>query len=149
MENSDDDLEIINEFEIFADLWYTNTTPLVYDFQFRFMPNRIRKGSRVYLIIEIRPNVPHATDLERYYTNLAIVSPFRIFIEESDCMPCVPCESDLRMVIEGEEVELRERCKGYYLLDTEDLREGIYNVWFKLEFGDSVFISPTQQLQIF
>ena len=149
MPESDEALEITNQFEIIPSLWYTDTIPLVYNFEFKFMPNKIRKGSRTFLIIEIRPNVPHATDLEKYYTNLAIVSPFRIYIEQSDCMPCVPCESDLRMVIEGDEVELRERCAGYYLLDTEDMREGIYNVWFKLEMGESVYISPSQQLQIF
>lgn len=140
---------IPNEFEILPDLWYTTTAPMIYNFEFKFMPNRVRLGSKIFLIIHFRPNVPHASDMERYYTNLAIAAPLKIFIEQSDCMPCVPKEEDLRMVVDGDTVQYREKCSGYYFLDTTELDKGIYNVWFEFEFGECTYISDKNQLQIF
>lgn len=139
---------IENSFQIYPDLWYTTTIPIVYDFNFVFRPNKIRKGSKRYLIVDIEPNVPKTSDLKRYYENLAIVSPIKINIEQL-CGDCVPEEKDLRIIIENDDVELREKCTGYYFLNTEELDEGIYNVWFTMEFGESTHISDKQQLQIF
>ena len=140
---------ITNEFEILPDLWYTTTAPMIYNFDFKFMPNRIRLGSKIFLIIQFRPNVPHASDMERYYTNLAIAAPLKIYIEQSDCMPCAPKEEDLRVVVDGEMVEYREKCAGYYFLDTTELDKGIYEVWFELSLGESVYVSEKNNLQIF
>ena len=141
---------IDNSFQILPDLWYADTLPIVYDFSYTFRPNKIRKGSKRFLIVEITPNVPTATDLLRYYENLAIVSPLRINIE-MECVPCMPEEQDLRMVVECHEIEYREMCSGFYMLDTCELELdcGIYNVWFEMEFGESIHISEKQQLQIF
>jgi len=139
---------IENCFEIFPDLWYTTPIPVVFDFNFHFQPNKFRKGSKQYLIIEIIPNVPRGTDLERYYHNLAIVSDMNITIEQQ-CGDCLPAERDLRMVVEDEKVDFREKRFGYYQLDTEDLDCGIYNVSFKLEFGGNVYISDQMPLQVY
>lgn len=140
--------EVNNFFEIYPDLWYTTPIPVVYDFNFSFRPNRLRKGSKQYLLINILPNVPTATDLGRYYENLAIVSNIRISIEQF-CGPCTPQEADLRSIVDDELVTLREKTMAYFQLDTEDLDCGMYNVWFKLEMGENVYVSDKMQLQIF
>jgi hypothetical protein len=142
-----------NKFEIYPDLWYISTIPAVYGFEFQFQPNRIRKGSVKYLTIKIQPNVPRATELERYYTNLAIQSNLKISIEQN-CGHCpIPEESDLRMIVEDELVTIRDRIFGFYKLDTSedglDLDCGIYNVWFTLAYADSIEISPKMQFQVY
>lgn len=150
--DGDDPVIQTKEFQIYPDLWYTGTTPIVYDFSFRFQPNRIRKGSKQYLIVQIKPNVRNASDLEEYYTNLAIAAPLKISIEQ-ECVECMPEEQDLRLVVDEEDIDYREKCLGYYLLDTTedglDLKEGLYNVWFEMTFGDSIYVSEKMQLQIF
>lgn len=133
---------------IYPNLFFATPLPVVYDFQFRFRPNRLRQGSKRYLIIEITPNVPNQGDLIRYYTNLAIISPLKISIEQA-CVECMPQEQDLRLVIDSDDVTLREACRAYYMLDTTEMSCGIYNVWFEMEFGESLYISDKQQLQIF
>lgn len=143
-----DSVEQAYNWAIYPNLFFATPLPVVYDFQFRFRPNRIRQGSKRYLIIEIVPNVPDQGDLVRYYTNLAIVSPLKISIEQA-CVECMPQEQDLRLVVDAVNVTLREKCRAYYMLDTEDLDCGIYNVWFEMEFGESLYISDKQQLQIF
>jgi len=139
-----------NPFQILPDLWYTTPLPIAYDFSFGFRPNKLRAGSKRYLIIDIMPNVPRATDLERYFTNLCIVTPLKISIEQA-CVDCMPKEEDLRLMIDREDVEFRKKAQGFYFLDTVDLdmKCGIYNVWFEMEFGKSTYISDKQQLQIF
>jgi hypothetical protein len=61
----------------------------------------------------------------------------------------MPQEQDLRLVIDSDDVTLREACRAYYMLDTTEMSCGIYNVWFEMEFGESLYISDKQQLQIF
>jgi hypothetical protein len=135
-------------FDIIPDLWYTTPIPVVYDFNFKFQPNRLRHGSRQYLVIEVIPNVPRASDLKSYYENLAIVAQISINIEQT-CGPCVPQEEDLRLVVDNEPVPIREKRFAYYKLDTTEMDCGIYNVWFRLEFGDNTYISDKNQIQIF
>jgi hypothetical protein len=126
----------------------TSPVPLVHDFTFTFRPNKLVQGSKQYLIVNVRPNVPHASELERYYLTLAINSPLHIYISQR-CGPCAPAEEDLRIVVDGELVESREKCLGYYFLDTTEMDCGIYDVWFELELVDSLYISPKSQLQIY
>lgn len=145
---NNDSTSIENKFSIYPSLWFTDTTPIVYDFNFSFKPNKLKKNSKRWLIIEITPNIPNESDLASYYMNLATISPFKIFISQK-CAPCMPEEADLRLKVDGENVELRERCTGYYLLDTKDLDCGLYDVWFELEIGDSIYISDHQTLQIY
>lgn len=139
-----------NSFYIYPSLWYTSPDPIVYGFEFGFTPNRIRKGERRWIIVDVRPNVPTATDLERYYVNLAVASPLKIWIEQA-CGDCVPAEQDLRLIVEGEDVQFRRNVEGYYFLDTDELEMacGIYNVWFEMEFGESKYISENMQLQVY
>lgn len=139
---------INNFFEIFPQLWYTSPVPIVYDFAFHFQPNRLRQGSRQYLIVEVTPNVPRSTDLARYYTNLAIGANLSITIEQA-CGDCVPAERDLRVIVDDEPITHREKCFGYYQLDTEEMACGIYHITFKMEFGTNLFISDRMQLQIY
>lgn len=141
---------VTNEFRILSDLWYADSMPIVYDFSYGFRPNRIKKGERRWLTVDVVPNVPNSSDLERYYTNLAIASPIKIFIEKK-CGECVPAEKDLRMVVEEGSVEHRRGSEGYFFLDTVELDMdcGIYDVWFELEFGENKYISENLQLQIF
>jgi hypothetical protein len=146
-----DDLElseIVNQFEVHSDLWFTSTAPMIYDFDIRFLPNRVRKGSKRYLLIQCKPNVPTGSEMEAYYANLAATSPLRIYIEQT-CGECLPEEEDLRMVVEGALVEHREKCYAYYFLDTTDMDLGLYDIWFEFDFGECTHISEKQQLQIF
>lgn len=140
--------EIRQKFQIYPDLWYSTPMPVVYDFDFRFQPSKFRKGSKQYLIIEIIPNVPTAGDLRSYYENLAIVSNLKVSIE-MECGDCAPQESDLRLMVDEENVDYREKRYGYYKLDTTELDCGIYNIWFKLEFGGNTYISDRHTLQIY
>jgi hypothetical protein len=141
---------VTNEFKVVSDLWYASDMPIVYDFSYGFRPNRVRKGERRWLTVDIVPNVPNASDLQRYYVNLAVASPVKIFIEK-ECGQCVPKEKDLRIVVDGGDVEHRRDSEGYYFLDTVELDMdcGIYNVWFELEFGENKYISENLQLQVF
>jgi hypothetical protein len=141
---------VTNSFRILSNLWYASDMPIVYDFSYGFRPNRIRKGERRWLTVNIIPNVPSASDLEKYYTNLSVASPVKIFIEKR-CGECVPAEKDLRMVVERGEVQYRRDSEGYFFLDTDNLGMecGIYDVWFELEFGESKYLSDSLQLQIY
>jgi hypothetical protein len=136
------------EFQVYPKMLYSTPIPVVYDFSFRFQPNKIRKGSKQFIRIEVIPNVPRASDLARYYENLAIVGDIQVSIE-LQCGPCVPAERDLRMVVENAPVDFREKCYGYYKIDTTDLDCGIYNVWFTLNLGDNTYVSDKMALQIF
>lgn len=141
--------KVSRKFELYSDLWYFSTLPAVYSFDFAFQPNRIRKGSNKYLIIRITPNVPRASDLEVYYTNLAIGGNLYISMEKV-CDPCsANNESDLNIVFERQLVDIREKVFGYYMLDTREMDCGIYNVWFELDFAGVTEVSPKSQLQIF
>jgi hypothetical protein len=141
---------VTNEFNIISSLWYASDMPIVYDFSYGFRPNRVRKGERRWLTVDVVPNVPNVSDLERYYVNLAVSSPVKIFIEKT-CGDCLPKEKDLRMVVEEGVVEYRIGSEGYFFLDTAELDMdcGIYNVWFELEFGENKFISDNLQLQVY
>lgn len=136
------------QFQIYSNLWYSSPSPINYDFEFKFRPNKLRVGSKRYLTIEISPNVPTGSDLAKYYENLAIASPLRISIEQA-CGPCLPAEQDLRLIVDNEDVDYRDRGRGLYFLDTTDLDCGIYNVWFEMEFGGNTYISDKQQLQLY
>lgn len=140
--------EVVNVFQVFPQRWYTTPIPVVYDFTFHFQPNKLRYGSKQYIRIETIPNVPQASDVARYYENLAIAADLRIYIEQF-CGDCVPEESDLRLVLEDEPVTQREKRWSYYKIDTEDYDPGLYNIWFKMEFGGNVYISDKQQLLIY
>ena len=140
--------EITNYFEILPDLWYTTPSPIIYDFSFRFRPNKIRKKSKIYLCIEIEPNVPRATDLSRYYENLAILAGLKVSIEQR-CGDCVPEEKDLRLLVDAADVDFREKKYGYYLLDTTDMDAGMYDIWFHLDVGETSHISETMQFQVY
>jgi hypothetical protein len=141
---------IEQKWQILPNLWYTSPEPMIYDFAFGFRPNRLRAGSKQYLIVTVQPNVPTASDLERYYLNLAVASPIKISIEAA-CSDCLPPEQDLRLIVDRESIELRKACEGYYFLDTDTLELdcGIYNVWFEMEFGENLYISDKQQLEIY
>jgi hypothetical protein len=136
------------DFKLNPDLWVLSGTPVVYSFDFRFTPNRIRKGSKKHLVIQIIPNVPRATDLFKYYENIAISSELRINIE-LNCGQCVPQEADLRKVIDNERVFERDKVFSYYFIDTCDWECGIYDVWFEIDYAGSTDISPRQQFQLF
>lgn len=135
-------------FQVYPNLIYSTSGPIVYDFKFKFQPNRMRKGSKQFIRIQILPNVPTATDLEKYYENIAIVSNLSISIEQS-CGPCVPEEHDLRMIVEEDEVTYREKCFGYYQIDTSDMEVGIYHIWFTLNLGTNTYVSEKMAFQIF
>jgi len=146
--NNDTTSTITNFFQIYPDLWYTTPIPVVYDFNFQFRPARLRQGSKRYLIIEVVPNVPKGTDLQRYYENLAIVGDLKLSIEQRTGA-CLPQEADLRLIVDKVAVDYREKQFGYYLLDTTDYEIGIYDVWLELDLGENIYISERNQLQIF
>lgn len=143
-----EDVKITNHFAVHPKLWFTSPLPLIYDFKFGMSPNRVRKGSKRYLNINVTPNVPNSDTLYQYYSNIAVIAPMEIYMEQT-CGPCVPDEQDLRLVIDGEDVELREKCVGYYLLDTAELSTGIYMVWIEMDFGETIHISDKMPLEIY
>lgn len=147
-ENEEAPTQITNIYQIYPDLWYSSPTPIVYDFNFQFRPNRLRKGSKRYIICQVTPNVPKGTDLERYYENLAILGDLKISIEQRTGN-CLPKEEDLRMVVENAPMNYREKMYGYYFLDTTEMELGIYDVWYELDLGGNTYISDRQSLQIF
>lgn len=140
--------EVKNSFKISTDLWFTSTTPVLYDFNFAFRPNRLRKGSKRYVLIKVSPNVPQGADLVSYYENLAIVSDIRVSMEIA-CGECIPAETDLRLVVDRQLVEYREDRYAYWFVDTTQLDEGIYNVWFETTLGENTFVSEKFALQIY
>lgn len=135
-------------FQVYPDLWYSTPIPVVYDFSFHFQPNKFRKGSKQYLIIEIIPNVPTAGDLRQYYENLAITSNLKVSIEQV-CGDCLPAECDLRLIVDKESIDYREKRYGFYQLDTAEMECGLYDVWFQLELGGNVYISDRYKLQVY
>lgn len=139
---------ISNKFRLYSHLWFTSPTPLVYDFNFNFRPNRLRKGSKRYVMIQITPNVPRGADIVPYYENLAIVSDLRVSMSLS-CGECVPAEEDLRLVVDRHLVEYREKGYGYWYFDTTIYEEGIYDVWFELALGENIYVSEKNAIQIF
>jgi len=140
--------QIEQNFSIYPDLWITSPVPIVYDFQFQFRPSRWRQGEVKHLQCEILPQVPRQSDLLRYYTNLAIAADIYLYIEWH-CGECIPCEEDLRLILDGELMTYKEKGVAFYKWDTTDLKCGIYNVWAKLVFGDNTYISEKQQIQIY
>lgn len=136
-----------NNFSIHPDLWFTTSIPPIYDFNFNFRPNRIRKGTKRYLLIQINPNVPRGADIQNYYENLAIVSDLRVSIEIA-CGDCVPEEQDLKLIVDRQIVDYREKMYAYYFLDTTQMDPGIYNIWFELAFGENVYISDKNSIQV-
>lgn len=137
---------VSNLFQIMPSLWYTAPTPIIYDFQFAFRPNRLRQGSKQHLVVDIQPNVPQASDMERYYRNLSQYSCISIFIAKN-CVTCPSDDGDL--IVEDQPIIYREKGKGFYFLDTTDMDCGVYDVWFKMNFGENTYISDRQQLQIY
>ena len=135
-------------FQIYPDLWYTSPLPVVYDFDFYFQPNRFRQGTQKFIEIEIIPNVPTATDLQQYYENLAISANVFMYMSQR-CGDCVPCEEDLKLVIDRQPTQYREKNRAYYWLDTTQYDCGIYDVWFELDFGGNVYIGEKNQLAIY
>jgi hypothetical protein len=135
-------------FQIYPDLWYTTPLPVVYDFDFYFQPNKLRMGTKKYIEIEIQPNVPRATDLEAYYENLAIAANVYVYISKR-CGDCVPCEEDLRLVVDRAPTQYKEKCRAYYFFDTTQFDCGVYDIWFELDFGGNVYVSDTNQIQIY
>lgn len=140
--------QIANVFQIFPALWYTTPIPVVYDFHFHFQPNKLRRGSKQFLIIEIIPSVPTAGDLRQYYENIAIVSDLLISIEQ-ECGDCLPKERDERLLVDRQLVDFREKRHGYYQLDTSEMDCGIYNIWFELNFGSNIYISDKFNFQVY
>ena len=135
-------------FQVFPELWYTTPIPIVYDFSFYFQPNKMRKGEIKSIEIEIIPNVPRATDLCAYYENLAISAQLFVFISQR-CGDCLPCESDLRLIVDRQPTFYREKNRGFYKIDTNQFDCGLYDIWFELDFGTNVYISDTNQFQIY
>lgn len=138
---------VTNNFRLYPDLWFTTSVPPIYDFSFNFRPNRIRKGTKRYLLIQVTPNVPRGADIQNYYENLAIVSDLRVSLELA-CGDCVPAEQDLRLIVDRQLVDYREKMYAYYFIDTSNLDVGIYNIWFELTFGENTFISDKNSLQV-
>ena len=67
MDNVEPVSSIEYRFKIYSKLWYTTPVPVIYDFNFKFQPNKFRHGEIKYLMVEITPNVPRGTDLCAYY----------------------------------------------------------------------------------
>jgi len=81
--------ELANLFTVYPRLWYSTPIPVVYDFNYVFRPSQLRIGSKQYLIIQVTPNVPKGTDLQRYYENLAILGNKNQFNLEKKCLAII------------------------------------------------------------
>lgn len=135
-------------FQIYTNAWFTDTKPLVYNFNFDFTPDRLQQGSIQYLQIQITPNVPRGTDKQRYYENLVYAGNLFVSLEQT-CGNCLPDEADLRTVIDREPVGFKDFLVGYYQLDTTELDCGVYNIWFEFDLGGNVYLSDKQPFQIY
>lgn len=135
-------------FTVYPQLWVTSPGPVLYDFSFSLYPSRLIKGEIKNLIISIKPNVPRATDLERYYYDLAVLSDITVTITQR-CGQCLPQEEDLRVVVEDAEVDYKSRCQAFYRLDTTELECGIYDLQAKLEYGGNTYHSEKMPFQIY
>lgn len=138
---------IKNTFKIIPDSWYASEIDLPESYQIFFRPNRFIKGTKRNLICEIIPNVPKASDLEKYYKILNATGEIRISIA-AICGPCLPAEKDLRLVVDREIITNKQGCNFYYFLDTEEMNIGIYDVWFEINIGENTFITESNQIQI-
>lgn len=138
--------QINNFFEVYPSIWFTSSGPNIYDFDFKFKPNKITKGSKRYIVAEIRPITPAIDSIKQYYNSIAITGNLKINIQKS-CSNCPEEENEL--IIEDQLIEFREQNLGYYLLDTEEMEEGTYDIWFRLEHGELVYISEKNQLSIY
>jgi hypothetical protein len=145
LEEGTDSVTFEQEFSIYPQLWYTSPIPIIHDFDFKFTPHRMRQGSVKPLIITIIPKVPTATELQRYYANIAIYADLSISIAKK----CNPCASDLDLIVEDELIEDREKCQAFYQLDTTEMECGLYDIWMKLTFGSNTYISDKEQLMIY
>lgn len=135
-------------FQVFPDLWYTSPMPIVYDFQFYFQPNRMALGNKKPIMIEIVPNVPKASDLAKYYENLIIGADILVSMRKH-CGDCVPCEEDLRNVLDEVPVDYKEKNKAFLTIDTEELGCGTFDVSFKMLFGGNTYVSDPSQFQVY
>lgn len=135
-------------FTVYPPLWITSPGPVLYDFTFTLYPNRIVKGEVKNIIVTIHPNVPKATDLERYYYNLAVLGDITFTIIQR-CGPCLPPEEELRTVVEDAPADYRERCQAFYKLDTTELDCGIYDVQVKFQMGGNTYYSERLPFQIY
>ncbi len=135
-------------FQIYPDLWYTTPIPVVYDFEFYFQPNKFRMGTKQFIEVELIPNVPRATDLEAYYQNLAISANVTVSIAQN-CGECVPCEEDLRLIVDNASTTYREKNRAFYFFDSTLYDCGVYDIWFTLNFGANVYVSEKFQLLIY
>lgn len=135
------------QFSIGADKFYANSEPYLWEVAFAFRPFKFRKNERKNIVVELTPNVPHISDLERYYADIAITQQLYINVAIR-CGDCIPAEEDLRIVVDHQPVTMRGGRLGYYLFDTAELDCGIYDVWFELDLGGNILISPMNQLQI-
>ena len=135
-------------FTLYPDLWATSPTPIVYDFSFGFSPHKLRLGENKEIEIEIIPNVPRASDLEKYYQNLAISADLSVSIAKR-CTDCPPsCDSDLDLIVDGAPTDYRERNRAFYRIDTNQYDPGIYDIWFTLNFGTNTYMSENFQFMI-
>lgn len=138
-------------FTVYPNAWFVDTHPIVHDFEFNFSPNKIVKGSKRYIQIEISPSVPRGSEKQKYYENLISAGELYVSIEQK-CGNCVPEEEDLRLIVDRELVETRDHCVGYFFLDTGETSDfdcGVYHIWFELNLGPNVFISDKQPFQVF
>ena len=136
------------EFEILADKWYANSDQYLWDFYFSFRPIKFRKNERKYVVVEVTPNVPHLSDLQRYYETLQTYPDLFVTIQMR-CVECMPAEEDLQVVVDRATVTMTSSRLGKYFLDTTELACGIYDIWFELELGGNLYMSPKNQIQIF
>jgi hypothetical protein len=137
-----------NRFKIYPNLWVVADKPLIYDFEFKFTPNRITSGSIKYITANIKPIVPNGTTLEKYYESVAATSSMTISIIQR-CGKCIPQEEDLRTIVDAAAMTFTSGSSAYYLLDTTDMACGIYDVFFTLNFGDTIQRSNRGQLEIY
>ncbi len=146
------DVNVEDSFALNSDKWTAIAELPVYAFEFGFSPNRVRKGSVVYLQIDIKPSVPNATSLDEYYENLILDSSVTLSISQR-CGVCLPCEEDLRIIVDEETLTQTGGNKVNYLLDTSenglDLDIGVYDLWTTLAYLDTVHVSPKMQLLIY
>jgi hypothetical protein len=148
--NPTDSIAIVTQyFTIYPELWITTPVPILYDFQFAFSPHKFRLGEVKPIEIEVLPNVPRATDLGRYYHNLAISADLKVSIAKN-CDECQdPCETDLNLIVDQATTNYRDRNRAFYIIDTTAYDPGIYDIFFTLFFGSNTYMSETFQFQIY
>lgn len=156
----DDRVGVINkEFDIYRDLWYTSTQPIVYEVAFSYQPTRVIQGSRKYLRTDLKIYAPNKTQVDDYYYYLKTLNNVKIKIWLYEGKELDLKDPQRNIMLNWVQTSYRDGNIAYYLLDTSiDPRIngtcgpwplGVYKVQFRADLGETIHLSNPYTLQVY